>query len=413
MSSMQDRDTRARDQEIGPALASDAVTSVPWTFTDTETIRYLRPELPPLDDIARYYALSEEAHFYSNGGPCNQRLATRLAAYVGSAGCVPVSSCTLGLMAALREACGTPTGGRKLIATPSFTFTATSCAIRWAGFEPLFVDVDPDSWQVDPEALEAALAQHEGSVAGVMGCSTFGTPAPALIREAWRRTCATWGVPLLIDSAAGFGAVDDEGRRLGGLGDTEVFSFHATKPFAIGEGGAVMTADPDMAARIARTINFGIDPGSQTSVLAGLNAKMSELQSAAGLAMLDRFDDALSSRRATAKGLQARLAKYPLTYQSGSSGSTWQGFQLLMPDGASRRRAVTLAEELRVEVRTYFDPPLHRHPAFAQAPVAGDLAVTERIAGRSLSLPMASALGPRPIARISALMDRIFEGRKC
>ena len=381
-------------------------------FVELETIRYLRPELPPLDDVARYYALSEEAHFYSNGGPCHQRLASRLAAYVGSIGCVPVANCTLGLMAALREVCGTPAANRRnLIAVPSFTFTATACAIRWAGFEPLFVDVEADSWQLDPQRLRLALARYGGLVAGVMGCSTFGTAAPVAVRAGWREACADAGVPLLVDSAAGFGARDEAGRLLGSQGDTEIFSFHATKPFAIGEGGAILTSDPDAAERISRIINFGLDPDSQTTSVAGLNAKMSELQAATGLATLDRFDQTLAARRDTVRRLQAQLAPYPLTYQAGSSGSTWQAFQVMVPDETVRRRAVALAKTLRIEVRTYFDPPLHRHPAFARAPVAGDLAVTEQLAQRSLSLPMANRLGSRPTARLTELINDVFEGR--
>jgi dTDP-4-amino-4,6-dideoxygalactose transaminase len=239
---------------------------------------------------------------------------------------------------ALRELCGLPRAGRTLIAVPSFTFTATACAIRWAGFEPLFVDVEADSWQLDPDALTDALHRHRGAVAGVLGCSAFGSAPPPQIRAGWRRACAEHGAPLLIDSAAGFGAVDAYGVPLGGQGDTEVFSLHATKPFAIGEGGAVLTADPELAARIERTINFGIDSASRTSVVAGLNAKLPELLAAAGLAMLERFDDVLASRRDTARRLQSALASVPVTYQAGSEGSTWQAFQLLLPDAAFRAR---------------------------------------------------------------------------
>ncbi|MGZ4292665.1 MAG: DegT/DnrJ/EryC1/StrS family aminotransferase [Solirubrobacteraceae bacterium] len=390
-----------------PELAPDL------EFAAHETLRYQRPELPPLSEVARYYALAEEARFYSNGGPCCERLASRLAHYIGDVTCVPVGNCTLGLIAAIRGLCGTPDGRRTLIAVPSFTFTATACAIRWAGFEPLFVDIEPDSWQMAPDALAEALSHYEGCVVGVMGCSTFGTAAPTAVRERWRRLSADADVPLLIDSAAGFGGLDDGGRPLGGKGDTEVFSFHATKPFAIGEGGAVVTADPDLAQRIGRLINFGIDPDTRTSVTAGLNAKMSELHAATGLAMLDRFTDALDRRRATARQLQALFSAHPLTYQAGSQSSTWQVFQLVMPTPHSRQRALTLATAHNIEVRTCFDPPLHRHPAFVGAEVAGDLAVTDHVAAHTLSLPMANTMGPRQMTRLGRLMDAAFAADSC
>ncbi len=383
-------------------------------FATTETIRYQRPELPPLSEIARYYALSEEARFYSNGGPCHAQLTARLARYVGGdVSCLPVSNCTIGLIIALREIFGEPTLGRALIATPSFTFAATACAVRWAGFQPLFVDVDERAWQLDPEALGEALDAHPGEVAGVLGCSTFGCAPPATARAAWRHACERHGIALLIDSAAGFGAVDARGQRLGGFGDTEVFSFHATKPFAIGEGGAIVTGDPALADRFGQLANFGLDPVRRVSMVPGLNAKMAELQAATALAMLDRYDATLERRRATARALQQRLAHHPLTYQAESDGSTWQGFQVLVPDLDTRERALALSRSVAVEARSYFDPPLHRHPAFAAAPRHGSLAVTERIAQRTLSLPMANTLGERQIERIAGLLDRVFEQPSC
>jgi len=398
----------ARPDASGDRTPSTAIAPA-LDFARTEILRYQRPELPPITDVARYYALSEEQRFYSNGGPCHRLLTQRLSAYLGNVHCMPLGNCTLGLMVALRAACGDAVADRNLIVVPSFTFTATACAIRWAGFQPLFVDVDPQSWQLSPAALCDALREYEGSVAGVMGCSTFGTAPPTEIREGWRAASARHGLPLLIDSAAGFGALDDGGRLLGSQGDTEVFSFHATKPFAIGEGGAVVSADPDIAERVKRLINFGIDPGSRVSLFDGLNAKMSELQAAAGLAMHDRFDAALACRRQTAADLKARFAHYPLTYQSGCGGSTWQVFQMLVPDAAARRRAVACAQRHRIEVRPTYDPSLHRHPAFASARRSGELTVTEALAVRSLSLPMANVLGPRQIDRLLTLMDAVFK----
>ncbi len=382
------------------------------SFPTTETVTYQRPVLPPITDIARYYALSEEARYYSNGGPCHQQLCTRIRAYVGgaAASCLPVANCTLGLIVALRELCGEPADAEApLVAVPSFTFTATACAIRWAGCRPLFVDIEPASWQLDPDALEAALERHAGEVAGVLACSTFGTAPPTSLRERWRAVCSRHGLPLLVDSAAGFGAVDEHGRRLGGLGETEIFSFHATKPFAIGEGGAIVTADPALAERLERGVNFGLDPVDRVSITAGINAKMSELHCATALAMLDRYDDVLARRRETACHVRERFAGYPLTYQLGSEGSTWQVFQVLMPDSASRQRALAAADRANVEVRTCFDPPLHLHPAFAADPRAGALLVTERIAARALSLPLANALGERQMTRLELVLDDAFD----
>ena len=371
-----------------------------------EWVRYQRPEPPAVDDIVRYYALAEEQRFYSNFGPCHTLLASRIATFLGGeVHAVPVANCTLGLMAALRTVCGPARGARRLVAVPAFTFTATACAIRWAGYEPLFVDIDPEAWQLCPQALEAALQAHPGEVAAVMGCSTFGTAAPSDVRARWRGLADAHDTALLIDSAAGFGAVDECGGLLGALGETEIFSFHATKPFAVGEGGVIVTPDPELAAQLTSAINFGIDPSSRVSVETGLNAKMPELIAAAALAMLDGFTASLAQRRATAAHLQTLLEPYGPSYQRNSIGSTWQILQLALTDAEVRERALARAQDLRVEVRTCFDPPLHRHPAFTDAPLGGELPVTEELAGRMLSLPMANRLGPRQCERIRVLIE--------
>jgi dTDP-4-amino-4,6-dideoxygalactose transaminase len=365
-----------------------------------DRIRFQRPELPPLEAIAAYFERSQESRWFSNGGPCAIELAERIAARLGGdVHCVPVASATAGIVAALRAALG---DGR-LVITPSYTFTATAGAIRLAGFEPLFVDVDPRGWQLDPEQVAGALAAHPGQVAGVLACANFGTAPGPDVRAAWRAACAQHGVPLLLDSAPGFGSLDIHGRPLGGLGDTEVFSFHATKTFAIGEGGAIVTPDAALAERATRLINFGLEPGTRISTGDGFNGKLSELHAAVGLAALDRFDGVLERRRRHVQALRQATARAGLTYQTGAGASTWQYLQCLAPDAEARAACLAAGLELGVEVRTLHDPPLHRHPAYADAPRWGGLEVTEALAARSLSLPMANDLTPEEIERIAAV----------
>jgi dTDP-4-amino-4,6-dideoxygalactose transaminase len=367
-------------------------------------VRFQRPEPPEPEAIMAYYERSRAAGFYSNGGPCARLLSDRLSAHLGGAHAIPVGNCTVGLMVALRAACGMATRERRIVLTPSYTFTATACAIEWAGFEPAFVDIERRGWHIDPAALEAALGRFRGSVAGVLACATFGTAPAAEQRAAWRDLCAAHDVPLLIDSAPGFGARDETGQPLGGLGDTEIFSFHATKPFAIGEGGLIATADGDLAARVSRMVNFGLEPGTRISTDIGMNAKMSELHAAAGLAMLDRIDAVVARRQANAARLRDAIGPdLHLLHQAGAERSTWQIFHVLCPTPAMRDRVVTLAPEHGIEVRTMHDPALHTHPAFADAP-RGPLPVTEAAAARALALPMANTLGDDAIARIADLV---------
>ncbi len=387
-----------------PRVTADLAGRLPRPAVAREPVRFLQPEVPPLSAAADYYALAEEAAFYSNGGPCHELLRARISERLGGAHVLPVANCTMGLMVALRAALGEPSGTRSLVVTPSFTFTATACAIVWAGFEPLFVDIEPASWQMDHEALTAALDAHAGRVAGVLGCSTFGTAPPVRLREAWRAACQAHGLPLLLDSASGFGSMDSAGRPVGALGETEIFSFHATKPFAVGEGGAMVTADAGLAERAARLVNFGMERGARSSEEAGINAKLSELQCAIALAMLDRYDETLAERRATAARLRAAIVRRGarVAFQRGVEGSTIQTCQVAAADADGRTAMLAAAETLHVQARAYFDPPVHRQPAFARwAPPAGLLAVTDDVAARSLSLPMANRLPAEHIERIA------------
>lgn len=351
-----------------------------------------------------YFQQSVEASFFANGGPCVQALASRIEQRLGHrATCVPVASATTGLMAGLRALCGEPAGRRRLIACPSYTFAATAGAIVWAGFEPLFVDVEPDGFGLDPGSLEGALRARPGRVAGILACAPFGSAPTSALREAWREVATRHGVGLLIDSAPGFGAIDEDGLELGAQGDTEVFSFHATKTFAIGEGGAVTTADPDVAMRVARIVNFGLESSTRTSTVAGFNGKLSELHSATGLAVLDRFDEILAGRRRLAGRIALAADGAGLSYQRGSAGSPWQYFQAYAPDAPARERVLAAGAAGRVDTRTLHDPPLHRHAAFASAERAASLEITDALAARSVSLPLANAVSDEQIDRIAAV----------
>jgi dTDP-4-amino-4,6-dideoxygalactose transaminase len=363
-------------------------------------IRFQRPEIPPAADIEVYYREAEAARWYSNFGPCHALLVQRLEAYVGRGiHVVPVANCTLGLMLGLRALIAGRSGNEVLM--PSFTFAATAGAAVWAGLRPVFVDVDPDAWMLDPAALRHALEERGGRVACVLACSTFGAPPPKETAAAWIAAAASAGVPILVDSAAGFGARDAEGLPLGALGEMELFSLHATKPFAIGEGGLVCTADADLAAAVRRLANFGFD-GTSITAEVGLNAKLAEWPAATALVVLDRLEDVLAARRAHVDALRAALEPAALGFQACEGQSTWQFLPTAVADADARDVVRDTALAAGVEIRTYFDPPLHEMPAFAAAPRPDGLAVTTDLSTRMLSLPMANDLTPQELDAIAA-----------
>jgi dTDP-4-amino-4,6-dideoxygalactose transaminase len=363
-------------------------------------IRFQRPMLPSAEATERYLAAAREARWFSNAGPCWHLLRERLAAATGCV-CIPVANATLGLIVAVAALLERPARTGRSALVPSFAFAASAQAPVWNGLEPVFVDVDPEHWHLAPRALEHGLSELGGDVAVVIALSSFGTPPPAAVRLEWERLCAEAGVPLLVDSAAGFGAEAADGRRIGAQGDAEVVSFHAVKPLGIGEGGAVFTRDPDLADEILRLTDFGFDESKQAARLHGLNAKLPEYAAAIALAALDEYAEALYARRAAAEHLLSRLPR-GFRPQLEHERGTWQFVPLSAPSAAARGRALECAAA-SVEVRTYYDP-LHLMPAFADCRRADDLPVTSDLGTRMLSLPMATDLTQEEIATVAAIL---------
>jgi dTDP-4-amino-4,6-dideoxygalactose transaminase len=366
-----------------------------------QPIRFQKPLFPTAEAIERYLSQSRSERWFSNSGPCANLLTARLAEAVGRP-CVPVVNGTLGLMVAIAAVRRRARGyGEALL--PSFAFAATAQAAVWNGLEPVFVDVAPDHWHLDPDALQAALDARGDRVAVVIALSSFGVPPPVDVRERWEAICASADVPLVVDSAAGFGARAADGVAIGGQGDVEMVSFHATKPLAAGEGGAVFCRDEDTAAEIARLINYTFDDHHQALRPDGLNAKMPESAAAAALAGLDVLGEMLARRAEL--GTEMLEALPPgFERQAGCERGTWQFVSVAAPDAATRAAALEEAPKRQIGVRTYYEP-LHLMPAFATFECADGLEVTTNLGERMLSLPMAVDLGPEEVA---AVVDMVY-----
>lgn len=352
-----------------------------------------------MDKIEAHFAAARRARWYSNGGPCLELLTERLAERTRRH-CVPLSSGTSALtisVAALRRR---TSGDQALV--PSFTFAATVQSLLWNQLTPVLVDIAPGHLHLDVDALSEALAARRDRVALVVAGSSFGTPPPPAVRRGWEEVCRQAGVPLIVDSAAGFGARAEDGVPVGAQGDAEVVSFHVTKPFGIGEGGAVFTADPAMAADVRRLANFDFDPARRALSGWGTNGKLDELHAAVGLAVLEDFDAVLATRRRLADRLLAGIGP-GLAPQAGHEYGTHQFVPVLAAEDALRDRILTVAAG-RVELRTYYDP-LHRMPAFEGLQRASDLATTESVSRRILSLPMANDLSEAEIDVIAAVCN--------
>lgn len=338
-----------------------------------------------------HYARSEAARYYTHRGPCANELGTRL-------GGVPVANGTTGLMLALAALAGR----RRLVAMPSFTCAAVACAVRWAGLEPLWIDVEAESWQLDPPALGAALDARGEDVAAVIATLTFGAAPSAAVATGWRQACAAHDTPLIVDAAAALGAAPADGAPpLDAIGVMTLYSLGVTKPGGAAEGAVLVTHDGELADRLRCLASFGMDGDNVVAGPPGLNGRLSELNAAAALAALDGLEASLARRRSVAAALLEALAGIPLTLAAGAATSTYPALHVALPDHAARERARTAAAELGVETRTHWDPALHQHPAFARHRAGGSLAVTEELAPRCLALPVLEDLRHDEIALVA------------
>jgi dTDP-4-amino-4,6-dideoxygalactose transaminase len=372
-------------------------------------IPFQRPRLPSADRVESYFQLARDEHWFSNDGPCVRLLCARLAEYVGgSLQCTAVSSGTLGLMVALRASVGVHPRRREVI-VPSFTYIASVSAILWTGLAPVFIDVAPEHWHLDHEQLEDALRERGDRIAAVLACSTFGCAPPRQVREAWEHACSGAEVPLIVDSAAGFGSRDERDQPLGGQGAAEVFSFHATKPFAIGEGGAVFASDQALSERIGRQTRFGLDDRRALADAPGLNAKMSEIHAATALAALDDFEAVLAARARRSAAIRAGLVERGFAFQAECETSAWQFVPTLAPSANVRNNILAAATSAQVQLRNYHEP-LHAMVALGGYETLGELPVTCDLASRMLSVPLANDLSEDEISRIRALLTEPATG---
>ena len=297
-------------------------------------------------------------------------------------------------------------GAGQAVFCPSFTFTATAEAVCWTGATPVFVDILPDTYNLDPAALERAvqaiLAEGRLKPAAVIAVDLFGQPAdyPALAE-----VCARHGLKLVADSAQGFGCT------LGGehplrWADVTTTSFFPAKPLGCyGDGGAVLTDDAGLAELIDSIRVHGKATASDAAAAdfaheakylntrVGMNSRLDTLQAAILLEKLDIFPDDLARRDAAAiryrEGLAGAAVSTPVVIAGGVS--TWAQYTIEV----DRRDEVAKAlKDVGVPTAVYYPVPLHQQVAYADCPGRGGLPVTEAKASRVLSLPISADLDP-------------------
>lgn len=348
------------------------------------------------------------AHVLSSGrfinGPEVSELEAKLAEFAGCAHAVGVSSGTDALQIAMMAE---GIGRGDAVFLPAFTYTATAEVPLVLGATPIFVDVDPDSFNMDLADLERriALVVREGRLKprAVVGVDLFGLPAdwPAI-----QAICAAHGMFALDDCAQAFGA-RLHGKRLGRWADATTLSFYPTKTLGCyGDGGALLTESAERAAlyRMLRTHGEG---GHRYEVLrTGMNGRLDTLQAAILLCKMELFPQELASRAAVAGWYAARLAGH-VGLQAAPPGfeSAWGLYTIRLPDAAARERVQGALKAQSIPSGVYYPKPLHHQPAYAPAhagalDAAPPLPVSEALCHQVMSLPMHPYLAEADVERV-------------
>jgi dTDP-3-amino-3,4,6-trideoxy-alpha-D-glucose transaminase len=304
----------------------------------------------------------------------------RFAAYVGVPHCVGVNSGTDAVGLALR-ACGVRPGDE--VITASMTAAGTGMGILMAGARPRFVDVDPVTRCIDPEAIEAAIGPR---IAAIVPVHLHGRMADM---KGVMAVAERHGLVVVEDCAQAHGATEAGGRRAGSFGTAAGFSFYPTKNLGCaGDGGAVLTSDAEIAERLRALRSYGWEDDRRLSTAAGFNSRLDELQAAILLVMLGHLDEGNAERAAIAaryrQVLRPAAEAGALTLPAPDGGAVNHQFAIEVDE---RDRFRDWLRERGIGTGIHYPVGLHEQPAFAGAE-RGELPVTERLARRFVSLPI-------------------------
>lgn len=357
-----------------------------------------QPYLPPLAEFIPYLEQIWNSKILTNGGPFHQQLENALCEYLGVPHVSLFANGTLAIVTALQEL--RITG--EVITTP-YSFVATSHSLLWNGIKPVFVDVDPDTLNLDPRNIEAAITPQTTAILAV---HCYGRPCDV---KAIQQIADRYNLKVIYDAAHAFGVQAGHGSILN-HGDLSVLSFHATKVYNTFEGGAIVSPDIKSKERIDYLKNFGF--AGETKVIGpGINGKMSEINAAFGLLQLKHVNEAIEARRHIDDryrgGLKAVRGIRCLRY-AGIRAPNYAYFPILVEPEYPLGRD-ELNERLKangIVPRRYFYPLITEFPMYRGLPSANPagLTVATDASRRILCLPIYPDLPLETVDKIANLI---------
>lgn len=349
----------------------------------------------------------EESGIFSNNGPEVRAFEAEATAQLfgGRGASLAVANATLGLMIAISEAAGERAQGERFALMPALTFAATAQAALWAGLTPLICDIDSDDWGACAAAEEQLLNRYSAKIAVLVPYATFGN-AIDLDRYAWLQR--RHGVGVVVDAAASLGTIDECGAGFGADAPfATVYSMHATKTFAVAEGGLIHSGDTALIGKLRAMANFGFESGRSATV-EGLNAKLPEVLAMMARAKLAGIEPVCDNRAAIEHAYRQSLRGVTLQHVAGRRRAS-QFMPVLLPAGLSGRRDAIIAAlaEAGIGAGCYFSPHLGEQPLFRATASIEPTPVADAVAGRLVSLPITDAMQPDDAATIAAAFNAI------
>ncbi len=357
------------------------------------------PLLPNLDDFHEMLKEIWKSKWITNNGDFHKQLETELASYLKVSFLSLFTNGTLPLITALQAM----RISGEVITTP-YSFVATTHALWWNGITPVFVDIDPQTCNIDVNKIEAAITSRTSAI---MPVHCYGRPCDT---RAIQDIADKYGLKVIYDAAHAFG-VEVDGSSILNEGDMSTLSFHATKVYNTIEGGALICHDEKTKQRIDYLKNFGF-AGETTVVAPGINSKMDEIRAAYGLLNLRQVDSAIEARHQVAIKYREALKDVPgITFFDDIEGvrHNYSYFPIFVDEekyGMSRDDLYVKMRDANVYGRRYFYPLISTFSTYRglHSSNPDNLPVATRIANQVICLPMHHALSVEDIQRIIELI---------
>ena len=365
-------------------------------------IPFILPSFPKPEDIAEDLSAIIKSNWYTNFGPFENKLCLGIADYIGKDVVVCTTSNATAALDVAVKALFSKSSRRRKVIIPAFTFAAGGNVILMNNFEPVFIDINKQ-WQPDISQAEDYLSSNT-SVAGILLCNIFGVGNRQI--EDWEILAKKYKVPLIIDSAAGFGSMYSGSERLGRRGDCEIFSLHATKPFSVGEGGIITSKNHKLISTCRSLTNFGFDSARKVTRV-GTNAKLNEISCSIGVLQLAKLADRIKIRQKSYDLYRKALEPQGFIFQDNSNISSVAFVSILAPTKSIATSLVDTLIQNGVESKQYYDP-LNRHPAFADFSSGPyPLNFTNDLADRMVCLPLHDNMPEDIIHEIITIMESV------